>query len=85
MEFAQERHPKQSIRVVLNLLEADVNYYTLRFLRLSCWQRGRFSRTSTGPAAAAQRAASLAPTLRVGTVDAGYDSMPTILRRVQAR
>src|ERR1700748_1468106 len=36
-------------------------------------------------AAAAQRAARSAPALRVGTVDASYDSMPIILRRVQAR
>jgi DNA-binding transcriptional LysR family regulator len=36
-------------------------------------------------AAAARRAACSAPTLRVGTVDASYDSMPTILRRVQVR
>jgi DNA-binding transcriptional LysR family regulator len=36
-------------------------------------------------AAAAQRAARSAPALRVGTVDASYDSMPAILRRVQAR
>jgi DNA-binding transcriptional LysR family regulator len=36
-------------------------------------------------AAAAQRAARSAPALRVGTVDASYDSMPMILRRVQAR
>src|SRR6185437_8226136 len=35
--------------------------------------------------AAAQQAARSAPALRVGTVDASYDSMPTILRRVQAR
>jgi DNA-binding transcriptional LysR family regulator len=34
---------------------------------------------------AAQRAASSAPTLRVGIVDAGYDSMPQILRHVQQR
>lgn len=32
-------------------------------------------------AAAAQRAARTVPTLRVGTVDASYDSMPTILSR----
>ena len=36
-------------------------------------------------AAAARRAARSAPALRVGTVDASYDSMPTILRQVQAR
>jgi DNA-binding transcriptional LysR family regulator len=36
-------------------------------------------------AAAAQRAASLAPVLRVGVVDASYDSMPQILREVQER
>ena len=36
-------------------------------------------------AAAAHRAARSTPTLRVGTVDASYDSMPTILRQVQAR
>jgi DNA-binding transcriptional LysR family regulator len=36
-------------------------------------------------AIAAQRAASSAPTLRVGIVDAGYDSMPQILRIVQER
>jgi len=36
-------------------------------------------------AAAAQRAARSAPALRVGTVDASYDSMPAIVRRVQAR
>lgn len=34
-------------------------------------------------AIAAQRAASSAPTLRVGIVDAGYDSMPQIMRHVQ--
>jgi DNA-binding transcriptional LysR family regulator len=34
-------------------------------------------------ALAAQRAASSAPGLRVGVVDAGYDSMPQILRKVQ--
>jgi DNA-binding transcriptional LysR family regulator len=34
-------------------------------------------------AAAAQRAASSVPGLRVGVVDASYDSMPQILRRVQ--
>jgi DNA-binding transcriptional LysR family regulator len=34
-------------------------------------------------AAAAQRAASSAPSLRVGVVDASYDSMPQILRQVQ--
>jgi DNA-binding transcriptional LysR family regulator len=34
-------------------------------------------------AAAAQRAASAAPSLRVGVVDASYDSMPQILRQVQ--
>jgi DNA-binding transcriptional LysR family regulator len=36
-------------------------------------------------AAAAQRAARSAPALRVGTVDASYDSLPAIVRRVQAR
>jgi DNA-binding transcriptional LysR family regulator len=36
-------------------------------------------------AAAAQRAARSAPALRVGTVDASYDSMPLILRRIQGR
>jgi DNA-binding transcriptional LysR family regulator len=36
-------------------------------------------------ALAAQRAASLAPSLRVGVVDASYDSMPQILREVQQR
>jgi DNA-binding transcriptional LysR family regulator len=36
-------------------------------------------------AAAAQRAASSAPVLRVGVVDASYDSMPQILRQVQQR
>ena len=36
-------------------------------------------------AAAAQRAAGSAPTLRVATVDPSYDSMPRILRRAQAR
>jgi DNA-binding transcriptional LysR family regulator len=36
-------------------------------------------------AIAAQRAASLAPALRVGIVDASYDSMPQILRCVQQR
>jgi DNA-binding transcriptional LysR family regulator len=35
--------------------------------------------------AAAQRAASSAPVLRVGVVDASYDSMPQILRQVQQR
>jgi DNA-binding transcriptional LysR family regulator len=35
-------------------------------------------------AATAQRAARSAPALRAGTVDASYDSLPTILRRVQA-
>jgi DNA-binding transcriptional LysR family regulator len=34
-------------------------------------------------ALAAQRAASSAPSLRVGVVDASYDSMPQILRQVQ--
>jgi DNA-binding transcriptional LysR family regulator len=34
---------------------------------------------------AAQRAASSAPSLRVGVVDASYDSMPQILREVQER
>jgi DNA-binding transcriptional LysR family regulator len=34
---------------------------------------------------AAQRAASSTPTLRVGVVDASYDSMPQILRKVQQR
>jgi DNA-binding transcriptional LysR family regulator len=34
-------------------------------------------------ALAAQRAASAAPTLRVGIVDASYDSMPQILRQVR--
>jgi DNA-binding transcriptional LysR family regulator len=34
---------------------------------------------------AAQRAASSAPGLRVGVVDASYDSMPQILRKVQQR
>ena len=34
-------------------------------------------------ALAAQRAARAAPTLRVGIVDAGYDSMPRILRAVR--
>jgi DNA-binding transcriptional LysR family regulator len=34
---------------------------------------------------AAQRAASSAPGLRVGVVDASYDSMPQILRQVQDR
>ncbi|WP_158226771.1 LysR family transcriptional regulator [Amycolatopsis vastitatis] len=33
----------------------------------------------------AQRAAVSAPTLRVGIVDAGYDSMPQILQQVQQR
>lgn len=33
----------------------------------------------------AQQAAKLAPTLRVGIVDASYDSMPRILREVQER
>jgi DNA-binding transcriptional LysR family regulator len=33
----------------------------------------------------AQRAAVVAPVLRVGVVDAGYDSMPQILRQVQRR
>jgi len=32
-----------------------------------------------------QQAARLSPTLRVGTVDPGYDSMPQILRRLQQR
>ena len=36
-------------------------------------------------AVAAQRAASSAPSLRVGVVDASYDSMPQILREVQQR
>jgi DNA-binding transcriptional LysR family regulator len=36
-------------------------------------------------AAAAQRAASSAPILRVGIVDASYDSMPQILRQVRER
>jgi DNA-binding transcriptional LysR family regulator len=36
-------------------------------------------------AAAAQHAASSAPALRVGVVDASYDSMPQILRQVQQR
>jgi DNA-binding transcriptional LysR family regulator len=36
-------------------------------------------------AVAAQRAARSAPTLRVGVVDACYDSMPQILRQVQAQ
>jgi DNA-binding transcriptional LysR family regulator len=36
-------------------------------------------------AVAAQRAAAAAPTLRVGIVDASYDSMPQILRGVQER
>ena len=36
-------------------------------------------------AIAAQRAARVAPTLRVGVVDAGYDSMPQVLHRLQAR
>jgi DNA-binding transcriptional LysR family regulator len=36
-------------------------------------------------AALVARAATSAPTLRVGTVDASYDSMPQILRAVQAR
>jgi DNA-binding transcriptional LysR family regulator len=36
-------------------------------------------------AVAAQRAAGLAPTLRVGIVDASYDSMPQILREVWER
>jgi DNA-binding transcriptional LysR family regulator len=36
-------------------------------------------------AMAAQRAATSAPSLRVGIVDASYDSMPQILGRVQAR
>jgi DNA-binding transcriptional LysR family regulator len=36
-------------------------------------------------AAAAQRAASAAPGLRVGVVDASYDSMPQILQEVQQR
>lgn len=36
-------------------------------------------------AIAAQRAASYAPTLRVGIVDASYDSMPQILDHVQRR
>lgn len=34
---------------------------------------------------AAQRASGSAPTLRVGIVDAGYDSMPQILHQVQQR
>jgi DNA-binding transcriptional LysR family regulator len=36
-------------------------------------------------AAAAQHAASAAPSLRVGVVDASYDSMPQILRELQER
>jgi DNA-binding transcriptional LysR family regulator len=36
-------------------------------------------------ALAAQRAAGSVPTLRVGIVDASYDSMPLILRRVRER
>jgi DNA-binding transcriptional LysR family regulator len=36
-------------------------------------------------ARAARRAASPTPTLRVGVVDAGYDSMPRIIRAVQRR
>jgi DNA-binding transcriptional LysR family regulator len=36
-------------------------------------------------AVAARRAASVAPSLRVGVVDASYDSMPQILRQVQER
>jgi DNA-binding transcriptional LysR family regulator len=36
-------------------------------------------------AVAAQRAASSAPSLRVGVVDASYDSLPQILRQVQQR
>jgi DNA-binding transcriptional LysR family regulator len=36
-------------------------------------------------AVAAQRAAGSAPTLRVGIVDASYDSMPQILREVRGR
>jgi len=36
-------------------------------------------------ALAAQRAARSVPALRLGTVDASYDSMPRILRQVQAR
>jgi DNA-binding transcriptional LysR family regulator len=36
-------------------------------------------------AVAAQHAASSAPSLRVGVVDASYDSMPQILRQVQQR
>ena len=36
-------------------------------------------------ATAAQRAALAAPSLRVGIVDASYDSMPLILQRVQKR
>jgi DNA-binding transcriptional LysR family regulator len=36
-------------------------------------------------ALAAQRAARSAPSLRVGVVDASYDSMPRILRQVQQR
>jgi DNA-binding transcriptional LysR family regulator len=36
-------------------------------------------------AAVARRASDAAPSLRVGVVDAGYDSMPLILREVQVR
>jgi len=36
-------------------------------------------------AAVARRASDAAPSLRVGVVDAGYDSMPLVLREVQAR
>jgi len=36
-------------------------------------------------AAVARRASGAAPSLRVGVVDAGYDSMPLVLREVQAR
>jgi DNA-binding transcriptional LysR family regulator len=36
-------------------------------------------------AAVARRASGAAPSLRVGVVDAGYDSMPLVLREVQLR
>jgi DNA-binding transcriptional LysR family regulator len=36
-------------------------------------------------AAVARRASGAAPSLRVGVVDAGYDSMPLVLQEVQAR